>query len=267
VSDHALKLIDRPACGYFGKVPLTGDFIRHTLPEAFLRPWDLWLQTAIERSRADLGERWLQYYLTSPVWRFALSAGISGDRPAVGVMMPSVDLVGRYFPLCLAAVLPRDARAAVVAATDGDWFWKAECTVRASLEEGFELKVLDAAVRDIGLPAGGKLRAAQRPERAGRGSEQPAHQGWDSLRVDLGGDDLHMVYPDLLDRLLSRSLDPYSLWWTLGSEEVEPVLIACRGLPPPDQFAAFLDGAWERWGWSDAAGGRAGGAGFLVGGR
>ena len=161
-------------------------------------------------------------------------------------------------------MLGREARAAVVAATDGDWFWKAECTVRASLEDGFEIKVLDAAIRDIGMPGGGRPGAARQPARPG---EAPAHQGWDALRVDLGGDDLQLAYPDLLDRLLARSLEPYSLWWTLGSEDVEPVLIACRGLPPPDQFAAFLDGAWERWGWSDAAGGRPGGAGFLVGGR
>ncbi|MGF1625431.1 MAG: type VI secretion system-associated protein TagF [Alphaproteobacteria bacterium] len=267
MSDHALKLIDRPACGYFGKVPLTGDFIRHTLPEGFLRPWDLWLQTAIERSRTDLEEHWLKYYLTSPVWRFALSAGICGERPAVGVMMPSVDQVGRYFPLCLAAVLPHEVRPAIVAATEGEWFWKAECTVRASLEDGFELRVLDAAVRDIGLPAAGEGPIPPRPpqgRRPARPAEANVRYGWDSLRVDLGGDDLHLVYPDLLDRLLARSLDPYSLWWTLGSEDVDPVLIACRGLPPADQFAAFLDGAWERWGWGETSG-RPSGAGFLVG--
>lgn len=267
MSDHALKLTDRPACGYFGKVPLTGDFIRHTLPDSFLRPWDLWLQTAIERSRADLGERWLRYYLTSPVWRFALSAGICGDRPAVGVVMPSVDQVGRYFPLCLAAILPRDARVAVLAATESEWFWKAECTVRASLEDGFEIRVLDAAVRDIGLPAGGSATYGGRDRVGAAHGDGPTHQGWDSLRVELGGDDLHLVYPDLLDRLLGRSLHPYSLWWTLGSEDVDPVLIACRGLPPPDQYAAFLDGAWDRWGWNDLGRARPGGAGFVVGGR
>ena len=29
MSGHEVKLIDRPACGYFGKVPQTGDFIRN----------------------------------------------------------------------------------------------------------------------------------------------------------------------------------------------------------------------------------------------
>ena len=270
MSDHAVKLIDRPTCGYFGKVPQTGDFIRHTLPESFLRPWDMWLQTAIERSRADLGERWLNHYLTSPVWRFALSGGICGARPAIGVMMPSVDQVGRYFPLCMAAVLPADACPAVIAATEADWFWKAECTVLASLEDGFEIKVLDQAVRDIGLPASCVSSGFSRGERAanadGPAAQRAAARGWELLRVGLGGEDLHLAYPDLLDRMLAQTLSPYSLWWTLGSEEVEPVLIACRGLPVADRFAAFLDGAWSAWGW-DKGNARESAAGLLLGAR
>ncbi|MEZ5666440.1 MAG: type VI secretion system-associated protein TagF [Alphaproteobacteria bacterium] len=262
MSDHALRLIDRPSCGYFGKVPLTGDFVRSALPDGFLRPWDLWLQTAIERSRADLGERWLKYYLTSPVWRFALSGGICGERPIAGVMMPSVDQVGRYFPLCLAAALPADARPAVVAATESDWYWKAECTVLASLEDEFELKVLDAAVRDIGLPA---CCAPRHGTAAGRDGPRVA-QGWDSLRVELAGEDLQLVYPGLLDQLLARMLQPCSLWWTLGSEDVDPVLVACRGLPPADQFAAFLDGDWAAWGWNDGIA-RHGAGTVIAGGR
>jgi type VI secretion system protein ImpM len=42
---------------------------------------------------------------------------------------------------------------------------------------------------------------------------------------------------------------PYSLWWTDGSGRVAPVLVIARGLPPPDAFAAMLDGKWSRGGW------------------
>ena len=41
-------------------------------------------------------------YLTAPVWRFAWSPGIAGAHWWMGVMMPSVDNVGRYFPLIVA---------------------------------------------------------------------------------------------------------------------------------------------------------------------
>ena len=49
-------------------------------------------------SRAALGDRWLDVYLTSPAWRFASAAGACGPAPVIGLMVPSVDRVGRYFP-------------------------------------------------------------------------------------------------------------------------------------------------------------------------
>ena len=94
------------ATGFFGKLPALGDFVERALPAEFVTPWDAWLQRAIAASRASLGEQWLDIYLTSPLWRFVLGAGPCGARAWAGVMMPSVDRVGRYFPLTVAAPLP-----------------------------------------------------------------------------------------------------------------------------------------------------------------
>ena len=52
------------------------------------------------------GLRWLDVYLTSPAWRFVCAAGACGPRPVMGLMAPSVDQVGRYFPITLACELP-----------------------------------------------------------------------------------------------------------------------------------------------------------------
>ena len=46
--------------------------------------------------------------MTAPVWRFALPSGIAGAAPMIGVVMPSVDRVGRQFPLTLMTDLPTD---------------------------------------------------------------------------------------------------------------------------------------------------------------
>ena len=92
--------------GFFGKLPSHGDFLRRQVSDAFVGVWDGWLQECLAASRAELGDRWLDVYLTSPVWRFACAAGTCGPAPVVGVMVPSVDRVGRYFPLTLVAELP-----------------------------------------------------------------------------------------------------------------------------------------------------------------
>jgi type VI secretion system protein ImpM len=83
------------ALGVYGKLPARGDFVSRRMGRSFVDAWDDWLQQAIPASQLALGDRWLDFYLTSPIWRFALGAGCCGPNTVVGVMMPSVDKVGR----------------------------------------------------------------------------------------------------------------------------------------------------------------------------
>jgi type VI secretion system protein ImpM len=53
-------------------------------------------------SQSALGPDWLDAWLEAPIWNFALSPGVCGPDAAVGVWVPSVDRVGRYFPLMVA---------------------------------------------------------------------------------------------------------------------------------------------------------------------
>lgn len=89
--------------GFYGKLPCRGDFVQRRVPREFVEPWDVWLQECLTLSRSQLQERWLEAYLVSPIWRFALAGGVCGAAAYAGVLLPSVDLVGRYFPLTLVA--------------------------------------------------------------------------------------------------------------------------------------------------------------------
>ncbi|WP_102107677.1 type VI secretion system-associated protein TagF [Oceaniglobus roseus] len=91
--------------GAFGKIPATGDFIRYGLAQPFLLAWDRWLQEAMSQARGQLGGGWQDCYFAAPIWRFTLSSGQAGQTGMIGVMMPSLDRVGRQFPLTLAAPL------------------------------------------------------------------------------------------------------------------------------------------------------------------
>lgn len=92
---------------WFGKLPFLGDFASRRLPEAFIRPWDDWLQPGLAAARDATGDRWLDLYLTFPVWRFLVPAGLIGDANWIGVLLPSVDRVGRCFPLTICEAVPR----------------------------------------------------------------------------------------------------------------------------------------------------------------
>ena len=91
--------------GFYGKIPARGDFVGVSLPARFVDPWHQWVQQMLLASRAELGDAWLPAWLEAPVWRFAFAAGVCGPDAAIGLWMPSVDRVGRHFPLAFAAVV------------------------------------------------------------------------------------------------------------------------------------------------------------------
>lgn len=118
--------------GFSGKVPARGDFVQAGLPRDFTDPWHHWQSRVIAGSRALMGDAWLAAFLEAPVWRFVLPPGLCGTRAAVGLIMPSVDKVGRYFPLTLVA-LPETGMP--IAEDWTDWLDGTEAVGRLALDE------------------------------------------------------------------------------------------------------------------------------------
>ena len=97
--------------GAFGKMPALGDFFRLGAAREFVTPWDIWLQSTLLAARADLAARFEECYMSAPIWRFSLPPSVAGTQGVVGVLMPSVDRVGRKFPLTLLAQTGYDEQA------------------------------------------------------------------------------------------------------------------------------------------------------------
>jgi type VI secretion system protein ImpM len=119
------------AAGFYGKLPARGDFVRVGLPRDFTDAWDAWLQEVLIGSRSLMGQTWLPAFLEAPVWRFSLPPGMCGRWAVLGVMLPSVDRAGRYFPLTLAALSTRS----LDAAAGEPWLAACEAAGRAALEQ------------------------------------------------------------------------------------------------------------------------------------
>jgi type VI secretion system protein ImpM len=119
--------------GFYGKLPARGDFVRAGLPRDFTDRWDDWLQAVIAGSHASMGEAWLPAFLEAPVWRFALPPGMCGERAVLGLMLPSVDKAGRYFPLTFAALRP-GAFGATGSGPENAWLDQCEAAGRDALE-------------------------------------------------------------------------------------------------------------------------------------
>ncbi len=221
--------------GVFGKIPARADFVRRRLPATFLGPWDGWLGSALARSRSDLGPAWLDAYLTSPLWCFALSPGVCGPSPVAGVLVPSVDAVNRHFPLTLGSVLGDDCRPFAIALA-APWFAALEDLALAALAERLEPDTIADRLEAIGPPTV--------PPPPPGASVAPV--GADTLlrswpltaeTEDCGPE---AIYPGLLDDLAAERFGAISLWWTSGSDAIEPIMRLYRCLPHEEEFAAFL---------------------------
>ena len=223
----------RAGVGFFGKVTSHGDFVARRLPAEFIQAWDGWLQAALQASRSDLGGRWLSTYLSSPLWRFVLAPGVCGAHAWAGVLMPSVDRVGRHFPLTVVGPLS-GVSLLDWAAESGDWYEHLETLALSSLQEGFSLHDFDTQLLAIEVPPA-------------RGNVEPASHGRVTA-VD-GLAQLSAALPAVVRRLADAGLAGQSLWWTDGSDLVAPSLVQCQGLPALAGFSALLEGRWSVHGW------------------
>ncbi|GLX12099.1 MULTISPECIES: type VI secretion system-associated protein TagF [Pseudomonas] len=207
--------------GFYGKLAVRGDFIHRGLSPAFIEAWDAWLAAGLAASRETLGEAWLDAYLVSPLWRFAVAPGLLGPDAVCGVMMPSVDRVGRYFPLTIALPLPADADIGQLVSSRDDWFERAEGLLLSTLNEGADAEAFERSVEALGSP----LPATS--------SEQ---------RRDASGATIWPVDTPQ-DRglaLMQQAWNGASLWWGHGSERVTPGLVRFTGLPPAQAFCRLL---------------------------
>ena len=148
-----------PAAGWFGKLPTVGDFATRRLDGDFVQAWDNWLSTGLARLRTDGDGQWLDAYLASPTWRFMLTPGF---LPAplqaqtwTGVVMPSVDRVGRYYPLTLACALPHTPLTGSAQAALWSWLHQLEDLAVDALQEDWVIETLEMELARIGLPTPG----------------------------------------------------------------------------------------------------------------
>lgn len=204
--------------GFFGKLASRGDFVSRGLRPELVDAWDRWLAAGIAASREQLAERWLDSYLVSPLWCFAVPAGLLGETALAGVMMPSVDRVGRYFPLSILHSLEADSDLSDLLGGADGWFDSAGTLLLSTLE-GADFAAFEAAV--AALPP---LQCAARPI-------------WQSLA---GG--VQFTAQVSSRALAAQAAAGRSLWWGRGSVRVPAGLLTCAGLPAATDFAACLFG-------------------------
>lgn len=228
--------------GWYGKLPTLGDFASRRLEAAFIEPWDHWLGSGLAAQREQLGEAWLEAYLASPVWRFVLMPGVLEHETAVlaGVLMPSVDKVGRYFPLTVVRRLDELPHSAPQLEGLLGWLQRLEDVAVDALHEDWDIETLEGALAALPPPV-------VPPE--------PSHEARLLAEAIAGGGafvDIHALRrrADLATLLWDALADaPRTLpvarglsFW-LADNPGTPQLLVRRGLPDTGQFIRMLAAA------------------------
>jgi len=226
--------------GLYGKLPAYGDFIFRNLGSSFINPWDEWLQHYVSVSQEHIGDNWLDIYLTSPIWRFVLSAGVIDDRMWSGLIMPSVDRVGRYFPFSIVRSFPSGVSPVSYLFTQQAWYQQIESCCLMALDGKIDVDQLLADVEEVKVTSQNLYQPTSHLGEAG------------AFVVGLASADelaLNDGLPCMLNAALSTSLSSFSLWQTQGSDLIAPLVFGCQGLPPTSGIAAMLDGQWQQRNW------------------
>ncbi|MGZ5133186.1 MAG: type VI secretion system-associated protein TagF [Caldimonas sp.] len=238
--------------GWYGKLPSLGDFASRRLEADFIEPWDLWLGESLQAHRRSLGEAWLDAYLNSPPWRFLLSPGVlPGVDPArvlAGVLLPSVDRVGRYFPLTIAAAIARVPRVAAEFDALLAWLHRLEDTALDALQGDWTIDDLERALAELAPPT--EQAAASEDRLAGVRDAVAAAVAGGGGFVDIASvasrAELASVFSKAPGETSAMAHAPVpamrgiALW--IADPPGQPQLLVSQGLPGHDEFARMFGG-------------------------
>jgi type VI secretion system protein ImpM len=222
------------SAGLFGKLPAKRDFIGANASRRFLDVWEPWLQAGVATSKQMLGPQWTEAYNRAPIWRFWLGVDFCGEA-TIGAFMPSVDGVGRPFPLAIFAGEGEDSLAPPELDPNDEWCEAAELILLAALEPGALLEAIADRVATMPAPM---LRP--RSEVIAALKELP--EGGVVVR-DI---DRRISLAFLAARRVGhrRAFASQSFWWTIGGLGFPPLALSEVGLPPATRFADMLTGAF-----------------------
>ncbi|SFK33382.1 type VI secretion system-associated protein TagF [Methylocapsa palsarum] len=202
-------------CGLFGKLAAKRDFVALSVPREFLRVWEPWIDEgmATGRKRFQPGE-WEQAFLSAPIWRFWLGSSLCGDA-FTGALMPSVDALGRLFPLTLTLKQGDGERfeSPDVDSRD-DWFERVEEFLLATLDPRTPFETTLSRLADLPSAPGDPETSA----------ENHASAIFAALRRE------HRDLP----------VSAATFWWTMGGSNCAPLATLQRSMPPPRAFADML---------------------------
>ncbi|VTZ27576.1 Type VI secretion-associated protein, BMA_A0400 family [Methylocella tundrae] len=199
-------------CGLYGKLPCKRDFIAISTPRAFLRVWEPWLEAGLKEGREQgAAGDWTAIFNSAPIWRFWLGPALCGEA-FTGALMPSVDALGRMFPLTLTgAASGADALEPPDVAPRDQWFAEVEDLLLDALDPDAAFETLVERLAALGAARAPPHENALARLFAAMRREQPA-----------------------------LPAETATFWWTVGGADCPPLALMREAMPTPATFADMM---------------------------
>jgi type VI secretion system protein ImpM len=225
--------------GWFGKIAGLGDFVHRRLSTATVQALDDWLSKCMEVSHIQLGERWLPLYLSCCVWRFAWAPGVLGNRWWFGVLMPSIDNVGRHYPLIIAQPSNTPPHTTESLQQLEKWFAYVTHAALGTLVVGSTLKQFEADL----------MRTPQLPQPVPAPAVlHGSIERWaDRTRQELeGGAPLELCLQQMAVNEVLQRLQACCIWWPVrrNGRMNSMSMSHTVGLPSPEIYIQMLEDTW-----------------------
>jgi len=178
--------------GWYGKLPVAGDFLHRHMPEPLVASWSNWFKLGVtqwQQSHNGCSEA----FSRAPVWNFVLPATLGVQKIQIGCLMPSRDRVGRIWPLLATQNVPVPHWSSVQLPFAGEWFHALGAVLQQAVSTQSTILELEQAMDHLApLPRTGQI-VTDHPH-------QHASLAWEEV---------------------SRRFDPLqytSYWWTNQSD-------------------------------------------------
>ncbi|PZA15057.1 type VI secretion system-associated protein TagF [Azoarcus communis] len=226
------RLAQPPLLGWFGKLPAVGDFAGRGLPLSLREGVHAWCADGMVRLAERHGEMWREAYQLSPIWHFAMNAGVWDERPLLGCVAPSMDRVGRCSPLVVLRSIESDHVGACLP-PQSDWSYKTDALVRRIISDTVGVEAVQI---ELEATLGERMPWCSEATTTGE------------ILADLGigekGCADWFSWPDLCERFAERRRR--SFWWAEPSPMLPPKQVIHNGEPDADLFELLLMGWADR---------------------
>ncbi|MEP6934563.1 MAG: type VI secretion system-associated protein TagF [Nitrospirota bacterium] len=98
--------MNAPVCGYYGKLPVSPEFLRLHAAGPELRELDEWLERGVQYAKGRAGSEWPALVDQADIWNFLFVPEGDG-RVVCGAVFASRDRAGRSFPFLTFLLLER----------------------------------------------------------------------------------------------------------------------------------------------------------------